>query len=362
MGYAATGLRAVVDALAKTPLEAIDSLRLEPQEPPAVSSLAPDDVVIAVRAANVGWVDLVMLSGQYQHVPEPPYTPGLEFAGEVVARGEAATVAIGAKVLADGMLTGPRSLGAHRRWGGFASYAVAPSRAAKAIPGSLSFEEAACFGGGAETAYHALVHRAHVAAGETVLVLGATGSTGLAAVQLAKLLGATPIAVGRTAGKLEVARSLGADHSIALGDDIGSLRDRVKEITGGRGADVVYDAVGGELSVAALRAAAYGARFVIVGWAATPFVARGGRDPNSLPTNLVLMKSIDVLGSPAAIAAHRDPELREARLARIRAWAEDGALRPHVGATFPLESLRDALRAKWEGRHAGNVVVRPPST
>jgi NADPH2:quinone reductase len=154
-----------------------------------------------------------------------------------------------------------------------------------------------------------------------------------------------------------VARALGADEVVALPDGPGGLRDAVRALTGGRGVEVVYDAVGGALSVEALRACAFGARFVLVGWAGTPLVARGGRDPNALPTNLVLMKGVDVLGSPAAIAAHRDPALRAERLARVLGWAE--ALRPHVGRTFPLDEAAAALRAKWEGRVTGNVVVTP---
>jgi NADPH2:quinone reductase len=362
MSYATTGHRAVVSALGETPLDTLDQqLRLEEQAPPDPATLSPDDVVIAVKSACVGWVDLLMMSGQYQHVPEPPYTPGLEFAGEVVWRGERASeVDLGAAVIADGLLTGPRSLGAHRRWGGFASYAVAPANALIPLPTGFSFDEGACLLGGAETAYHALVHRAKLCAGEVVLVLGATGSTGLAAVALAKLLGATVIAAGRSAEKLEAARAQGADHAVLLGGEgAPRLRDEVKRLTKGRGAEVIFDPVGGPLSAEGLRAAAFGARFVVVGWAGTPFVARGGRDPNVLPTNLILMKSVDVLGSPAAISVLRDPSLRAPRLARILAWAGEGRLRPSIGPIFPFVELPHALRAKWEGRFAGNLIVRP---
>jgi NADPH2:quinone reductase len=362
MSYAPAGHRAVVTALGATPLDALDTrLRIEDAPPPDPATLADDDIVIAVKSANVGWVDLLMMSGQYQHVPDPPYTPGLEFAGEVVWRGAAVhDVALGAAVIADGLRTGPRSLGGHRRWGGFASYAVAPASAAIPLPAGFSFDEGACLLGGAVTAYHALVHRARVREGEAVLVLGASGSTGLAAVALAKLLGARVIAAGRSAAKLEAARAAGADHVVVIGGDAAPrLRDQVKALTGGNGADVVYDPVGGELSAEGLRACAFGARFLVVGWAATPFVARGGRDPNVLPTNLVLMKGIDVLGSPAAIGVLREPRLGVERLARVLAWAGEGHLRPHVSAAFPFSELTAALRAKWEGEHAGNVVVHP---
>lgn len=358
---ASIGRRALVRALASSPEVGLEQIEIESQPPPDPAALAADDVVIAVRSANVGWVDVLMTSGQYQHVPEPPYTPGLEFAGEVVWCGaQAQGVRIGARVLADGIESGPRSLGAHRTWGGFASYAVVPARAVIPLPDDWSFDEGACLLGGTETAYHALVYRARVRPGDVVLVLGASGSTGLAAVALAKLLGAEVIAVGRSAGKLEHARNVGADHVIAVGGPgAPRLRDEVKRLTGGRGADVIYDPIGGDASAEGLRAAAFGARFLVVGWSSTPLVARGGRDANTLPTNLILMKGIDVLGSPAVIAAHRDPTVRAERLSRILAWAADGKLRPHIGATYGMDRVRGALHAKWGSEHPGNVVLHP---
>lgn len=361
MNLGSTGLRAVVRALATSPLAGIDdAVELEVQGAPDPTGLGANDVLIEVHAANVGWVDLLMTSGQYQHVPEPPYTPGLEYAGVVAWRGAAVTtVEIGARVLADGLLTGPRSLGDHRRWGGFARWAVAPGDAVLPLPTPLSFDEGACLLGGAETAYHALVHRARVRPGETVLVLGATGSTGLAAVALAKLLGATVIAVGRSVSKLATVGSHGADHLLQSASDNPRFAAEVKRLTEGRGADVIYDPLGGGASIEALRAAAFGARFVVVGWSSTPQAARGGREANTLPTNLILVKGLDVLGSPAAISVHRDPSVRTERLASILAWANEGRLRPHVGATFPLAELPAAMHAKWAGAHVGNVIVHP---
>jgi NADPH2:quinone reductase len=348
----------VITALGAAPLEALEQ-RLVWQEQPAPTPKA-GEVVIAVRAAAVGWVDVLMTSGQYQHVPTPPYTPGLEYAGDVVAVGEGAQQhAVGARVLVDGLTTGPRSLGAYRDQGGFASYAVAPESSVIALPEVLDYAEGACLLGGSETAYHALVERARVQPGEVVLVLGASGSTGMATVRVAKMVGARVLAVGRSADKLAAAADAGADHLVVLGEGAPSLREQVKSITGGVGADVVYDPVGGALSTEALRATAYGGRFVVVGWASTPLAARDGREANVLPTNLILMKSIDVLGSPAAISAHRDPALRARRLAAIMAWARAGELRPHVSLRLPLAELPRALHEKWSGRCAGNVVVEP---
>lgn len=351
------GRRAVVTALGATPLETFaHHLRVEAQPPP--ERLGPGDVLVAIESAAVGWVDLLMASGQYQHVPEPPYTPGLEYAGVVARVGDAVRgLAVGDRVIADGFRTGPRSLGDYRREGGFASYAVAPADALVPLPACASFDQGACLLGGVETAWHALVHRARLVVGETALILGASGSTGLAAVQLAALRGARVIAVGRTASKLEVARAHGATDLVTVGAGDARLRDQVKALTGGRGADVVYDPVGGALTAEGLRAAAFGGRYLVVGWAATPFVARGGRDPNVIPTNLVLMKGLDVLGSPAAIAAHRDPALRDARLGAIMTHVAGGELLPHVSASYRLDDVVEALTAKWESRHPGNVVL-----
>lgn len=348
--------RVIIEALGATPLTA--PLRVE--DVPLPAAIGSREVLVRVESAAVGWVDVLMTSGQYQHVPEPPYTPGLEYAGVVEAIGaEVASVAVGDAVMADGLHTGPRSLGEHRRWGGFATHALAPEHALIAKPTALSFDEAACLLGGAETAYHALVARGRVAAGDVLLVLGASGSTGLATVSLGALLGARVIAVGRSEAKLATARAHGAAELVVIGEGRPSLRDQVKVLTDGRGADVVYDPVGGALSVQALRAAGFGARYLVVGWAATPLVGRGDRDPNVLPTNLILMKGIDVLGSPAAIAAHRDPAVRAERLPRILAWARQGKLRPEVSARFALDDAAQALAAKWSGGHAGNVVLRP---
>ncbi len=358
------GHRVVVGRFAESPPEAIETLlSLEPMPPPDTARLAARDVVVEVRSAAVGWVDLLMTSGQYQHMPKPPYTPGLECAGVVVWVGPEARerIALGAAVIVDGLLAGPRSLGAYQEWGGFASYVVAPVEGAIEIPGGLSFDQAAALLGSYETAYHCLVTRGRLRAGETVLIHGASGATGLAAVQVAKLLGATVIATGRSQPKLAVVAAQGADHVLDSGS---SFRDEVKRLTAGRGVDVVYDAVGGEVSIESLRCVRFGARFLIVGWAATPFVAngkgqRGAPNANQLPTNLIMMKGLDVLGCPTAISTANDPESRAPRLAQVLAWAEGGQIRPHVSHVFPLAEFKAALRAKWNGDVIGGCVLHP---
>jgi NADPH:quinone reductase len=367
------GHRVVVTELSETPLEAIDHhLRLVAQPAPDPTTLLSTDVVIAVKAAAVGWVDLLMTSGQYQHMPPLPYTPGLEYSGVVVWAGrdvDPTRLALGDGVMADGLATGPRSKGAYQAYGGFATYAVAPAEAVMKLPARFSFEQGCSFLGSYETAYHCLVARGRLQAGETVLVHGATGATGLAAVHLAKVLGATVIATGRSAEKLAIVATQGADHVVRTGHDDTTpgarpWREEVKALTGGRGVDVVYDGVGGDLSLESLRCVRFGARFLVVGWAATPFVARGkgGRGApraNQLPTNLIMMKGLDVLGCPTVIASHHDPGLRAARLAQLLAWVDAGRLTPHVGPVFSLAEFREAMRAKWTSRFVGGCVVRP---
>ncbi|MBL8741299.1 MAG: NADPH:quinone oxidoreductase family protein [Myxococcales bacterium] len=364
------GQRVVVSELGETPLEAIDKfLSIEPMPAPDTASLRPTDVLIEVKSAAVGWVDLIMTSGQYQHAPKPPYTPGLEYAGVVVWKGSDVpeSLALGTHVLADGLLTGPRSLGDYQRWGGFARYAVAPREAVLPLPRGFDFDEGCNLLGNYETAYHCLIARGKLQPGETVLIHGASGATGLAAVQVAKRIGATVIATGRSDEKLAAVKAQGADHVINTkgdGDTPKPFRDEVKALTGGRGVDVVYDGVGGDISVESLRAMAFGGRFLIVGWAGTPFVAkgkggRGAPNANQLPTNLIMMKGLDVLGSPAIISTVKNPAIRKPRLEQVLAWAESGDIKPQVSHRFPLAEIKEAMRCKWSGQVIGGCVVHP---
>jgi NADPH2:quinone reductase len=362
------GRRVLITTLAENPAEAIERAELVPMEAPDPATLGPRDVLIQIKSCAVGWVDLIMASGQYQHLVPPPYTPGLEYAGVVAWVGpEVTTIAVGAEVLVDGFLAGPRSHGAYQRWGGYASYAVAPMEAVHHIPGKLNFDQACNLLGSYETAYHCLIHRGRLQPGETVLVHGASGSTGLAAVHLAKLIGATVIATGRTAAKLARVKAAGADHVVPLFDELGaprSLKDEVRALTGGKGVEVVYDSVGGDLSVESLRCVRFGARYLIVGWAATPLVARGagGRgapNANFLPTNLIMMKGLDVLGCPTVISTVQDPTIRVPRLAQLWKWVEAGQLVPVVDQGYELEDFRDAMRAKWQGEVFAAAVLHP---
>jgi NADPH2:quinone reductase len=370
--WPAPGRHVIVSEFAETPPEAIESkLSLQSMDAPDPAKIGPRDVIVEIRAASVGWVDLLMTSGQYQHLPKPPYCPGLEYAGVVAFKGAGVgdQIAIGDRVIVDPFLAGPRSHGPYQAYGGFASYSVAPEEAVLKIPGALDFAQAANLLGNYETAYHVLVTRGRLQPHETVLIHGASGSTGLAAVQIAKLVGAKVIATGRSRDKLDVVARAGADHvlQIARADGeagIRPFRDEVKALTGGRRADVVYDGVGGEISLESLHACRFGARFLIVGWASTPFVARGkgqrgAPNANQLPTNLILMKGLDVLGCPTAIATVNDPSIRPPRLAQILAWAGEGKLTPHVSHTFSLDEFKTAMRAKWNGEVIGGCVLTP---
>jgi NADPH2:quinone reductase len=364
------GQRVTVSELSETPLEAIESrLTLAPQAAP--EALGDREVLIAVESAQVGWVDLLMTSGQYQHAPPLPYTPGLEYAGVVAQTGaRVSAVRPGDRVLVDGLVSGPRSVGDYQQWGGFASWAVAPEQAVLPIPGALTFDEACNLLGNYETAYHCLIARGRLQAGETVLINGASGATGLAAVHVARLVGATVIASGRSASKLAIVKAQGAHHVIDCSDPTGAagvrrFRDDVKALTGGNGVDLVYDGVGGEVSQESLRAIRFGGRFLVVGWASTPFVAngkglRGAPNANQLPTNIIMMKGVDVLGCPTVLSTLHDPSLRAPRREAVLAWASRGEIAPLVSQAYPLSSFREAMRAKWHGQHVGGVVLNPP--
>lgn len=367
------GQKVVVREFAEDPAQGIDlATSLVEQKPPSPSALRDTDVIVRVKSVQVGWVDLLMTSGQYQHMPKPPYTPGLEYAGEVLWTGAAIpkdACPLGSQVLVDGFLAGPRSLGDYQSWGGFATYAVAPQNAVHRIPDGLSVDESCCLLGNYETAYHCLVHCGRLRKGETVLILGAAGSTGLAAVQIAKLLGATVIAVGRSKDKLAQVKALGADHIVSCRDpespsSVRRFREDVKALTAGAGVDVVYDGVGGDVSLESLRCVKFGARFLIVGWASTPLVAqgkggRGAPHANVLPTNLIMMKSLTVMGCPTVISTIHDPTIRSLRLQTIFDWAKSGAIRPHISHRFALAEFRQAMKAKWNGEVTGSCVIHP---
>ena len=367
------GRRAVFTELGEDPTEALDRfLRIEDQPLPDPAQCKPDEVIVRIESSAVSWIDLVMASGQYQHRCHPPYIPGVEYSGVVEWTGSAVdsnAFTTGDRVLSDFIAAGPRAKTAYQGAGGFAGYAVVPASALCQIPETLDFDQAANLLASYETAYHCIITRGQVQAGETVLIHGASGASGLAAVQMCRMIGAKVIATGRSDEKLELVRSHGADHVInTRGTDypsgVRSFREEVKTMTNGRGVDAVYDAVGGDISLESLRCVAFGARFLIVGWTSTPNVAdgkgrRGSPRANQLPTNLIQMKGLTVMGCPAVITVERSPELREPRKSQVLQWAAEGQIKPYVSRVFPMSQAREALRARWEGSTAGGVALHP---
>lgn len=359
------GHRVVVEEFAENPVEGVENnVQIIEQPLPDTSKLANEDVIVHVKSASLGWVDLLMTSGQYQHMPPLPYSPGLEYSGEVIWTGSSVTKhKIGDRVLVDGFQAGPRSPGNYQQYGGFASYAVAPEEALLAMPEGFSFDQACNLLGSYETAYYCLLTCGQLLAGETVLIHGASGATGLAAVHIAKMMGATVIATGRNDEKLALVKEQGADHVINCKDEP-KFRQQVKDLTAGKGVDVVYDAVGGAISLESLRCVKFGARFLIVGWASTPFVAKGkgqreAPNANMLPTNLIMMKGLRVMGCPTVISSQQDPTLRPARIKQLMLWVAEGKIQPYVSHVFPLTDVKKALLAKWNGEILGGCVLRP---
>jgi NADPH2:quinone reductase len=309
-----------------------ESLRLESF---ASRPLATGEVRVALRAAGINFPDILMAAGEYQLKPELPFTPGMEAAGDVVEiGGEVSGVALGDRVIAK------------LRHGAYADEAVVTPSQLTRLPSSFDYAEGATFLAAHSTAYHALVDRGQLKAGETLLVHGAGGGVGLAAVEIGKLLGATVIAAASSEEKLEVARARGADHGVLYSR--GPFRDAVKRITQGRGVDVVFDPVGGEVFENSLRCIAWGARLLVIGFTGGIGLAR---------TNLILMKGASVLGVRAGEAVRKDPALGEARMAALSAWAETGKVRPHVSHRVPLADYAKAMRLLIERKAIGRVAL-----
>ena len=310
-----------------------ESLVLEQLEDPSPS---PGQIVLEVAACAINFPDLLMIQNLYQFKPELPFAPGGEVAGTVNAIGEGVSgVNVGDRVLAS---TG---------WGGLAEKLVLDAAAAIPVPDNLDLVHACGLLYAYGTAYHALVDRAGLRSGESLLVLGAAGGVGLAAVELGALMGATVIAAASTKEKLELCQDYGAAMTINYATE--DLKTRVRELTGGEGADVVYDPVGGRYSEAALRSTAWNGRFLVIGFAAG--------DIPKIPLNLPLLKGCSVVGVFWGAFAGREPERHRQNIADLLRWCEDGKLRPRVSSTYPLERAPEAIRELADRRAMGKVVV-----
>ena len=307
---------------------------LEVEDRPAPEAGA-DEILVELRAWGVNYVDVIMVGGTYQFRPDLPFVPGGEAAGIVAALGANITdLAIGDRVMT-----------AHMP-GAFAEMAALSRSSVQPIPDAMSFEEAAGFRAGFTTAYHGLVQGGNLRPGETALILGAGGGMGLAAVQVAKQLGATVIAAAGSDEKLAVATQFGADHVINYTD---GFRDRVKAATDGRGADVVFDPVGGDVFDESMRCINMGARLVIVGFT-------GGR-PAKARTNLLLIKCASAVGVRVGAFARSQPEAARANLAVLLEWANAGKIRTHVSHQFSLERVADAMAVIADRKAIGKVVL-----
>ena len=299
----------------------------------------PGQVRLRVRAAALNFPDLLMTQGLYQHKPPLPFVAGMECAGEVEALGsEVQGLAVGDKLCFSG------------HGGAFAEALVAPVQALRPLPAGMDFAQGAAYGVTALTAWVALVRRGALQPGETLLVHGASGGTGLAAVQLGRFLGATVIATGSSPTKLEAARAAGAHHLLVAGDSAKGLATQVKQLTGGAGADVVFDPVGGDLFDASVHCTAWGGRLLVVGFAS-------GRI-GVVPSNLPLIKGFAVIGVRAGEYGRRDPKRGEENRSAVEALAAQGVFTPLIGARFAFDRAKDAYRALAGRGVAGKIVLK----
>ncbi len=296
----------------------------------------PGEVRIAVAACGVNFADTLIITGQYQEKPAFPFSPGMEIAGTVVACGD------GVEAVAPG-----DKVAAVLDYGGFAEEAVARADDVFRLPEGMDFDAAAGFPVVYGTAYGALSWRANLQAGETLLVLGAAGGAGLAAVEVGKAMGATVIAAAGGAKKLALARGHGADHAVDYRAE--DLRARVKEITRGRGCDVIFDPVGGDAFDTALRCIAWEGRIVVIGFAS-------GRVPQ-VPANILLVKNCAALGFYWGSYRRRDPARHRAAFDTLFDWYGEGRLKPHVSHRFPVANAAEALKTLASRKSTGKVVL-----
>jgi NADPH2:quinone reductase len=293
-------------------------------------------VRIAVHAAGINFADLLLISGQYQEKPAFPFTPGMEAAGTVTEVGAGVgSLKAGDRVMA---LTGT---------GAYAGEVVIDAGRALKIPDKMDFVTAASFPVAYGTSHGAFDWRAHLKPGEWLLVLGAAGGVGLTAVEIGKAMGAKVIACAGGPEKLEIARQHGADHLIDYSRE--DIRERVKAITGGKGADVVYDPVGGDAFDASLRSIAWGGRIIVIGFAS-------GRIPQA-PANILLVKNIDVIGFYWGSYQARRPELLRDSYSKLLRWFEEGKLKPHVSAQMDLDEVAQAMALLQSRKSTGKVVL-----
>jgi NADPH2:quinone reductase len=301
----------------------------------ASSPLKPGEVRVAVHAAGINFPDILMAAGEYQLKPDLPFTPGVEAAGEVTEVTEGVA----------GFAAGDRVI-VKMRHGAYADEAVVAPTQLIPLPRAFDYAEGATFLAAHGTAYHALIDRGGVKPGEVLLVHGAGGGVGLAAVEMGKMLGATVIAAASSEEKLAVAQAKGADRLVLYGRE--PFRDAVKRLTDGRGADVVFDPVGGAVFEESMRCIAWGARILVIGFTGGIGLAR---------TNLLLIKGASVLGVRAGEAVRKNPALGEVRQKALTEWVEAGKIRPHISHRLPLEEYAKAMQLLVDRKAIGRVAL-----
>jgi NADPH:quinone reductase len=294
------------------------------------------EVLIEIKAASLNFPDLLIVQNKYQMKPALPFVPGSEYAGVVQAAGPGVThLRIGQHVAC---LSGT---------GGFGSHTLAPAALCMPLPQSFPFVDGAAFIMTYATSHHALVDRAQLKAGETVLVLGAAGGVGTAAIQIAKALGAKVIAAASTDEKCELCKSIGADATINYSRD--NLRDAIKTLTEGKGPDVIYDPVGGDFAEPAFRSIAWRGRYLVVGFASGPIPA--------LPMNLMLLKGASIVGVFWGDFARREPKANQSMMLELAQWYGQGKIKPVIDQTMPMAELKAAYAHMGSRQVKGKLVM-----
>ena len=294
------------------------------------------EVLVEIKAASLNFPDLLIVQNKYQHKPPLPFVPGSEYAGVVQAVGEGVTqLKVGQNVAC---LSGT---------GGFGTHTLAPAALCMPLPPGFPHVDAAAFIMTYATSHYALVDRAQLKPGETVLVLGAAGGVGTAAIQIAKALGARVIAAASSDDKCGLCRSIGADATINYSH--GNLREAIKAATDGKGPDVVYDPVGGEFAEPVFRSIAWRGRYLVVGFASGPIP--------SLPLNLPLLKGASIVGVFWGDFARREPKANAAMMAELAQWYEQGKVKPVIDRTLPMSDLKAAYARMGSREVRGKLVL-----
>jgi NADPH2:quinone reductase len=312
-----------------------DELELADLPEPAAG---PGEAVVRVRAAALNFFDTLIIAGKYQHKPPFPFSPAAEFAGEIESIGPGV----------EGLAPGDRVIG-NIGWGAAREKVVVSSEMLLRMPASLDFDRAAGLSVTYGTSLYALKDRAQLKPGETLAVLGATGGTGLSAVELGYLMGARVIACASSNDKLAFARQHGADEGVNYSTT--DLKEALRQLTGGKGVNVVYDPIGGVQGEAALRGMDWGGRFLVIGFAAG--------DMPKLPLNLVLLRSYDVRGVYWGAWTQRNPQGHRFNMTQILDWCAQGKLSSHIHAVYPLEQAPAALKAIAARQVIGKLILRP---